>query len=159
MPDDQLLRILDFHRSLQEEEAANRKAVEFLRNSPYRDKLANAGIFLKALARHVTAHTKARRPSPRRASGTSQSLRGHGRLMKSAPELQPAKLDQLAALPLGARVLLDPWSDRVSLIRPSSVALVSPREKKSFEITPLFPYLTRLNSAAPKTTTQNLTHR
>jgi hypothetical protein len=159
VPDDQLLRILDFHRSLQDEAAADRKAIEFLRNSPYRDQSANAGLFLKALA--ATSPYIPKLAGPHLGDRLAQSSRfaDMADLIKGAPELQPAKLDQLAALPLGARVLLDPWTDRVSLIRPSSVAMVSPREKKSFEITPLFPYLTRLNSATSKTATQNLTHR
>jgi hypothetical protein len=64
-------------------------------------------------------------------------------LMNAAPQLQQTKVDQIAALPLGARVKVDPWSDAAQLMKSKPVALVSAREKMSFEIAPLFPYLTR----------------
>ena len=39
---------------------------------------------------------------------------------------------------------MDPWTARAELMPPSRVALVSAREKMSFQVTPLMPYLTRL---------------
>src|SRR5208337_1123660 len=67
-------------------------------------------------------------------------------LLVSAPELDPKRTDQIAALPLGGRIRLDPWSDQVEMAKAKPVALVSAREKMPFEITPFFPYLTRLSS-------------
>ena len=40
---------MDFSRNPAEEEAADNKAMALLANSPYKDKLAIAGLFLKAL--------------------------------------------------------------------------------------------------------------
>jgi hypothetical protein len=67
-------------------------------------------------------------------------------LMSSTPELDDKKLDQIAALPLGGRIKVDPWSDRVELSKAKPVALTSAKEKLEFEITPFFPYLTRFSS-------------
>ncbi len=69
------------------------------------------------------------------------------------PPLDPNKLDQVAALPLGARVKVNPWDDRVELLRTKPVALNSAREKMPFEVTPFLPYLTRYQEpkAAAKT--------
>jgi hypothetical protein len=64
-------------------------------------------------------------------------------LLASAPELEPQRTDQIAALPLGGRIKLDPWTDQVELAKAKPVALASAREKMPFEITPFFPYLTR----------------
>ena len=61
----------------------------------------------------------------------------------SAPQLQPDKIDQIAALPIGARVKLDPWNDDVELLKSKAVPLTSAREKMPFEITPFEPFLTR----------------
>src|SRR6202041_1739461 len=47
-PDEESFRRLDFKRSSADEEAADAKALELLKNSPYKDKLGNAGLFLKA---------------------------------------------------------------------------------------------------------------
>jgi hypothetical protein len=62
-------------------------------------------------------------------------------LMQQAPELNADKLDQVAALPLGARVVVDPWSGRIELLKGGNVPLASAREKASLAITPLVPYL------------------
>jgi hypothetical protein len=40
-------------------------------------------------------------------------------------------------------VKLDPWTDKVELLKAKPVALLSPREKMPFEVTPFMPYLTR----------------
>jgi len=66
-------------------------------------------------------------------------------------------LDQIAALPLGGRIKLDPWQDRVEMIKAAPVAITSMRDKMPFEVTPFFPRLTRLGTAtatpAPDATT------
>ena len=67
-------------------------------------------------------------------------------LMTSAPALDPNKLDQIPALPLGGRVKLNPWDDQVEMIKTAPVAITSARDKMPFEVTPFFPRLTRYNS-------------
>jgi hypothetical protein len=73
-------------------------------------------------------------------------------LRDSAPTLVPDKLDQIAALPLGGRVKLNAWDNRVELIKTTSVAITSGRGKMPLEVTPFFPRLTRyravVNTAA-----------
>jgi hypothetical protein len=64
-------------------------------------------------------------------------------LLQSAPQLDMRKTDQIAALPFGAGVKLDPWSNRIALVKTKPVALTSAREKMPFEVTPFSPYLTR----------------
>jgi hypothetical protein len=67
---------------------------------------------------------------------------------ESAPELKLTQVDQIAALPLGARLKLDPWSDRVEMMKSKPVAATSAREKMPFEVTPFMPFLTRRPSSA-----------
>ena len=67
----------------------------------------------------------------------------------SSPALQADRVDQIAALPLGARIKLDPWSSRVELVKGKPVALTTFREKMPFEITPFFPYLSRFANPSP----------
>ena len=146
-PDEQSFQRLDFKQSRGDEEAADTKALELLKNSPYKDKLANAGLFMKALQEHAPALPQLIRPH------LGNSLAGANRLtnlIAAAPALDPKRLDQIAALPLGGRVKVDPWSDQVELTKARPVALTSAREKLEFEITPFFPYLTRLSSGGEK---------
>ena len=61
----------------------------------------------------------------------------------SAPALDWNKLDQIAALPLGGRVKLNAWDDKVEMVKAQPVAITSARDKMPFEVTPFVPRLTR----------------
>ena len=144
-PDEESFRRLDFKRSSADEEAADAKALELLKNSPYKDKMSNAGLFLKALQQKSPELPNLIRPHLGNSFAGSKTIRMSS-LMSSTPELDNKKLDQIAALPLGGRIKVDPWSDRVELSKAKPVALTSAKEKLEFEITPFFPYLTRFSS-------------
>ncbi len=62
-------------------------------------------------------------------------------LATSAPALDWNKLDQIAALPLGGRVKLNPWDDKVEIVKAQPVAITSARDKMPFEVTPFYPRL------------------
>jgi hypothetical protein len=53
----------------------------------------------------------------------------------------PDSLEQIAALSLGARLVLDPWSGKLALDRSPAVPLTSVREKVPFAVTPLMPVI------------------
>jgi hypothetical protein len=146
-PDEESFQRLDFKRSGVDEEAADVKALDLLKNSPYKDKLANAGLFLKALQQHAPDLPNLIRPHLGNGFAGGKSVRMSS-LLNNAPALDEKKLDQIAALPLGGRIKVDPWSDQVELSKAKPVALTSAREKMEFEITPFFPYLTRLSTGA-----------
>jgi hypothetical protein len=69
-------------------------------------------------------------------------------LMTTAPNVDWNKLDQIAALPLGGRVKLNAWDDKVELVKSQPVAITSARDKMPFEVTPFFPRLTRVGAGA-----------
>jgi hypothetical protein len=146
-PDQESFQRLDFRRSSTDEEAADTKALELLKNSPYKDKLANAGLFLRALQQKAPDLPNLIRPHLGNNLAGGKSIR-MSVLLASAPELDARRVDQIAALPLGGRIKVDPWSDHVELAKAKPVALTSAREKMPFEITPFFPYLTRLSNGA-----------
>jgi len=146
-PDEESFRRLDFKRSSADEEAADVKALELLKNSPYKDKLGNAGLFLKALQERAPDLPNLIRPHLGNSFAGSKSIRMSS-LMSSSPALDDKRLDQIAALPLGGRIKVDPWSDRADLSKAKPVALVSTHEKMEFEISPFFPYLTRFSNGS-----------
>jgi hypothetical protein len=143
-PDEDSFQRLDFRHRPSEEEAADTKAVELLKNSPYKDKLGSAGLFLTALHERAPQLPNLIRPHLGNGLAQGKSLRMSA-LLAAAPPLEPKRADQIAALPLGGRIKLDPWTDQVELSKAKPVALTSAREKMPFEITPFFPYLTRLS--------------
>jgi hypothetical protein len=144
-PDEESFQRLDFKRSGADEEAADTKALELLKNSPYKDKLGNAGLFLKALQQKGPDLPHLIRPHLGNSFAGGKSIRMSS-LLAAAPALDEKRLDQIAALPLGGRIKVDPWTDQVELSKAKPVALTSAREKMEFEITPFFPYLTRLST-------------
>jgi hypothetical protein len=144
-PDQDSFQRLDFKRTVADEEAADTKALELLRSSPYKDKLGSAGLFLKALQEKAPDLPNLIRPHLGNSVASGKNIRMSS-LLASAPALDQKRLDQIAALPLGGRIRVDPWSDQVELSKAKPVALASAREKMEFEITPFFPYLTRLST-------------
>jgi Peptidase family M48 len=157
-PDEDSFRRLDFKRNAADEEAADTKALELLKNSPYKDKLGNAGLFLKALQEKAPELPNLIRPHLGNSMAQGKSIR-MSTLLASAPALDEKRLDQIAALPLGGRIRVDPWSDQVELSKAKPVALTSAREKMEFEITPFFPYLTRLATVGAEKVALTTTER
>ena len=144
-PDEQTLNRLNLHRDARAEDEADQKAIEYLRKSPYKDKLANAGLFLEALSLRQKDLPNLLQAHLGNSLQTAGNLRMR-ELLNGAPQLQVRDLDQIAALPLGGRIHLDPWSDKIDLTKSNRSPLVSPREKMPFEVTPIWPYVTRLTT-------------
>jgi hypothetical protein len=144
-PDEESFQRLDFKQNSADEQAADTKALELLKNSPYKDKLGNAGLFLRALQEHARDLPKLIRPHLGNGLASDKSIR-MSNLLATAPQLDEKRLDQIAALPLGGRIKVDPWSDQAELSKAKPVALTSSREKMEFEITPFFPYITRFST-------------
>ena len=64
--------------------------------------------------------------------------------LAQAPPTEVANIAQIPALPLGSRIKMDPWDDHIEMLKSKPVALLSARDKMSFEVTPVFPNLVRL---------------
>jgi hypothetical protein len=144
---------LGFKHIPEEETAADAKALELLKASPYAQKLQVAGLFLRqlqargpAISALLTAHLGNNFTSK---EGQVSRLAA---VMNDAPALEPDKLDQIAALPLGGRVKINAWDDQAELVKTAPVAITSARDKMPLEVTPFFPRLTRLTSGGPAPT-------
>jgi hypothetical protein len=153
-PDEEVFRQIGVRDKESEEVEADQKALELLQNSPYKEKLASAGLFLRAL--DVRSHELTWLISPHfgnRMARNSSHLR-MAALAASAPQLETRNINQLAALPLGSRIKLDPWDDHVEMQKSKPVALLSVRDKMSFEVTPMFPNLIRFNGVTGEVATK-----
>jgi hypothetical protein len=150
--DDSTYQNLGFKHIPEEEAAADKKAVELLKNSPYATKLDSVGLFLKALqlrAPQLSALLTTHLGNPL-VDGPGVSRLSA--LLTSGPALDMAKLDQIAALPLGGRVKINPWDDKAEMVKTSPVAITSARDKMPFEVTPFYPRLNRFTGAVPSAT-------
>jgi len=149
-----------FRHSPEEETAADTKAIELLKKSPYASKLDSASLFLKELSARAPEISALLTPHLGNSfvNDKGQLVR-MAALASSGPELKPDKLDQIAALPLGGRLKVNPWNDQVELVKAAPVTIVSARDKMPFEVTPFFPHLSRMEnpSSAGTATAANRT--
>jgi hypothetical protein len=137
-------RHFGFQRTPEEERAASEEAIKLLNNSPYKNQLGNAGLFLSALETR-------QKEIPNLISGhLGNRVLVIGDLKSTTPVDQKQNPQLIAALPIGGRVKLDPWNDNLELIKAKPVGTIAEREKMPFEVTPFMPYLTRYGVEAVK---------
>ena len=131
-----------FARTKEEDEAAQTKAAELLKNSVYKDQLKIAELFMGELQSRAKEIPNLINPKL-------------GNAVLARPAVQATSNsnptpNQIIALPLGGRVKLDPWDDKLEMLKATKPAgSVSDREKMPFEITPFMPYLTRETAGNP----------
>jgi hypothetical protein len=133
----EVLKRLSFEEGKKETAENSQKALELLKKSPYASNLGNAGLFLRQL------HSQAKQLKQLISPQLGNEVFLASQLLQAAPELQLGNKGQIAALPMGSRVKIDPLNAGLSLMKSKPVALLSPRDKMPFEVTPLVPYLTR----------------
>ena len=127
-----------------QEADADKKGLELFLKSPYKAQLASAGLFLEALEARSTQLPNLLHGRFSNNFGSSH-LVGMQALAQLPRHLQMDQLDQISALPLGSRIRVDPWSDRIEMLKIQTVRPESSSEKMPFEVSPFFPHLKRLD--------------
>ena len=141
--DPSIIKKVQLGRDRQEEAAADAKAIEILKKSPYKDSLAKVGLFLRMLSERSDDVPHLIKPLlGNRMSDTKKDLRMSG-LMDQAPQLELRDKDQISALPLGSHIRMDPWSNQLHLIKTTPTQRYAARDKMPFQITPFMLHLTR----------------
>jgi len=149
-------RHFGFARTPEEEAAANQKGAELLTTALKNPQVAkvwqmnNAAMFFQALQTRqkeipnlISAHLGNRVPNLPNLGATPvaapvQTAAGGDAKAAGAPKL--------AALPIGGRVKMDPWGDKLEMLKSKPVGTLAEREKMPFEVTPFMPYLTRFGN-------------
>ena len=149
-PDEASFQRIDMSHKEGEDEAAAKRAQEYLLASMYKDKLATAALFWTQLADRGKALKELNTPklgdSLLRADGSPWMTA----LAKSAPKLDWDNLNQIPALPLGSWLKTDPWDDHVEMVNATRSAPLNAREKLPLEVTPVFYRLHRRSETAPQ---------
>ncbi len=138
--DQAAIRRLPLHHSDAENDAATKKAIELLRNSPYKDKLGNVGLYFEMLQARSKALPFLMQPEmgdPLFRSAADDQV-WLSALLQGAPKVDMGKLDQIPALPLGSRLHINAWKDNVDLLNVRPAPILSPGDKMPFEVTPIF---------------------
>jgi len=158
----------DFTRTPEEEEAARQKAIELLKNSPYKDNARSAQTFLQAV--RIRSKEIPNLISPHLGDRVSTNWTAASAVLAGQPGAEKDKDDRdrqaapseggpeqkvdknvIAALPLGGRIKIDPWNDQLRMLKSRPVGVVAEAENTPFQITPFMFYLTRVadNASAP----------
>jgi hypothetical protein len=158
--DEETFQHFIFGRTKEEDAAANAKAIELMQNSPFKDQLGTASAFLAALNKRskeipnlISPHLGDRVPgnwSVASNSAPAATPPAQGSALTDGKDPKPTAVAQLVALPLGSRLKVDPWSDRIEVLKSKPAGYISDREKMPFEVTPLMPYLVRLPGTGPQ---------
>ncbi|HEY0759182.1 MAG TPA: hypothetical protein VGD59_08005 [Acidisarcina sp.] len=164
-PDQATFERINMNHNDPDNEAAAKKGMELLKSSVYGDKLASAALFfaqLTAREKQLPALVTPRLgDSLLRKDGTPWMAE----LAKMAPKLDPDNTTQIAALPLGSHLKIDPWDDMVYSLNMRPAPILNARDKMPLEVTPVFLRLTRYAppsanptpQAAPATTAPGTT--
>ena len=148
-----------FARTPDEEAAANHKGSEMMSTALKNPQVAkvwqmnNAAMFFQALqARQkeipnlISAHLGNRVPNLPSVTSSPLAVPVQTATAGSPDPKQPSGSQKIAALPIGGRVKMDPWSDKLEMLKSKPVGTVAEREKMPFEVTPFMPYLTRFGA-------------
>jgi hypothetical protein len=151
--DKDVFRHFGFAGTPEEEQAADTKAAELLRNSPYKDQLGTAALFLQALADRAKDIPNLISPNLGDHVPISKAIEVSAAPMVSSATPPGSPAAQVpVALPLGGRVKVDPWNDQIEMLKSKPVGSVAEQERMPFEITPFMLYLTRETSSTPSET-------
>jgi hypothetical protein len=146
-PDTATFQRIDMYHTDHDNTDAAKRAMEYLQNSMYKDKLPTAALYYARLVDREKALKGLNTPklgdSLLKADGTPWMAD----LEKMSPKLNWDDLTQLAALPLGSWIKTDPWDDRVHQLNAKIYAPMNARDKMPFEVTPIFYKLQRYDVA------------
>jgi hypothetical protein len=139
----EIIRRVQLGRDPDDEKAADYRAIDILRKSPYAAGLPAVGLLLRLLASDSNNLQRLLLPLFGNGMSNAGKYLRLSMLMNQAPELQPGNEDQIAALSLGSRIFVDPWSDRVQLLRTALPQRLTSRDKLELQITPFMMHLVR----------------
>ena len=133
-------RHFGFAHTPEEEQVADQKGAEILKNSPYQSNSGTARLFLQALKDRAKEIPNLISPHLGNRVPGSWSIVA-AVFSAQAPEDKPAT-DTIVALPLGGRIKIEPWNDHLQLLKSGPHGAVAETERMPFEITPFMFYLT-----------------
>jgi hypothetical protein len=145
-PESQIFGALDFHFDRAKESEADRKGFELFSKSPYKDQAANASLFLKVLDARSARFPVLLHGRFSNDFGSSHLI-GMQTRYDSRSHSKTDRPVRTLPQPLGSRIVIDPWSDRIEMLKARPVRPTSEAEKIPFEVTPFYPHLERLDKS------------
>jgi len=145
-PDESTFQRIDMYHTDHDNVDAAKRAMEYLQNSMYKDKLANAGLYYAQLVDRAKVLKNLNSPKLGDSLLKPDGTPWMADLARMAPKLNWDDLTQTAALPLGSWLKTDPWDDKEHMLNAKRYAPMNARDKMPFEVTPIFYKLQRYDA-------------
>jgi hypothetical protein len=146
-PDESSFQRIKMNHSDTDNADAAKHAIEYLQNSMYKDKLANAGLYFVQLQDLSKVLKQLNTPKLGDSMLKPDGTTWMNDLAKQAPKLNQDDTTQIAAMPLGSWLKTDPWDDKEHMLNAKLFAPMNARDKMPFEVTPIFYKLQRYEDA------------
>jgi hypothetical protein len=146
-PDESTFQRIDMYHSDHDNAEAAKRAMEYMENSIYKDKLPNAGLYYAQLVDRSKVLKALNTPKLGDSLMKSDGTPWMADLEKMSPKLNWDDLAQRPANPLGFWLKTDPWDDKVHELNAKIYAYMNARDKMPFEVTPIFYKLQRYEAA------------
>jgi hypothetical protein len=146
-PDTATFQRIDMYHSDVDNGSAAVKAMEYLGNSMYKDRMANAGLFYEQLQQRGQVLKALNSPKLGDSLLKPDGTPWMAALEHMAPAINWDDMNQTAALPLGSWLKIDPWDDSVHMLDAKRYAPMNARDKMPFEVTPIYFRLRRYDLA------------
>jgi hypothetical protein len=137
-PDTVTFQRIDMYHSDHDNEEAAKKAMEYLQNSMYKDRLPSAGLYYAQLVDREKVLKALNTPKLGDSLLKTDGTPWMADLLHMSPKLNWDDLSQRPALPLGSWLKTDPWDDKVHQLNAKIYAYMNPRDKMPLEVTPIF---------------------
>jgi len=139
-------RHFGFTHTPEEEQAATQEGMELLMKSPYKDHIGSAQLFLQAL--NDRSKEIPNLVSPHLGNRVVIGVTSAAATPTAETAASKATGNLIAALQLGGRIKIEPWDNRLQMLKTKPVGTVAKDEVTPFELTPFFLYLTRQGDPA-----------
>jgi hypothetical protein len=147
-PDEATLERINMSHTPADNAAAAKRAVELFDGSVYHDKSASVSLFFQQLT--VRAKTLSTLLTPRLGDSlvNPEGTPWLSGFVSRGPKLNMDDLTQIAALPLGSHLRIDPWDDKVYPLNLKAEPILNPGDKLPFELTPIYYRIQRYQAVA-----------
>ncbi len=139
-------RHFGFTHTAEEEQAATQEGMGLLKKSPYKDHIGSAQLFLQAL--NDRSKEIPNLVSPHLGNRVLIGVTGTSASPTVEAATSKATGSVIAALPIGGRIKIESWDNRLQMLKTKPVGTMAKDEVTPFELTPFFLYLTRQGDIA-----------
>jgi hypothetical protein len=150
-PNEATFQRIKLSHSDRDDAASAQEAIKLLNNSVYQSKLGEVAVFLAEIQTQEKTLKALMTPELGDSMLDSQGAPWLLGVSKVPARIETNNLAQIAALPLGSHLKIDPWDDKVEYMQTTPAPILTANEKMPLEVTPIYFRLRRYGSSETST--------